>query len=63
MPQRYETWKEFKVALELRGVYLLPRQWRILGDWLFGCAVHEPFSDGDILFAMKIIKKIKSMSG
>lgn len=61
----YYTWESFKLAIietiKNNGgrCDLTNNQWAFLEMLLFDEAVHEPYSSGDILFALKKIKKVR----
>ena len=57
--RRYETSDEFKIALEEKlGYVISPELWDVIVEFLFVSAVHEPYSDGDVLFALPKIRKM-----
>ena len=55
----YKSWGSFKRALINRGVSLTLDQWELLNEILFSSAVHEPYSSGDIEYALKKIRTVK----
>lgn len=55
------TWGSFKKYLGRRGVKLTHKEWGFLRDELRACAVHEPFDETDIYFAIGRVKEIRSL--
>lgn len=60
MDKRYKTWWEFKNALVGKLNEDLPQEmWALLEELLFSSSIHEPYSNGDIDFALRKIKRLK----
>jgi len=58
----YRTWREFRVALNRHLAEPLPTNlWVVWEELLYSAAIHEPFSDGDIEFALHKIKRLRKM--
>ena len=59
----YKSWTSFKTALNARLPERLPDSlWSTLEEILFSAAIHPPFSDGDIEFALRKIKRLWGIS-
>lgn len=55
----YRNWAEFREALIERGYNLSRRQWDLLSELLFASAIHAPYTEGDIEYAIKKIKRVR----
>ena len=61
---RYESWREFRVALEQELGYELPPKFRRqLEESLFWAAIHVPFTEDDVEFAITMVNKMKRIWG
>ena len=57
--ERYDTWGSFREVLENIVEYeVSPAVWRLLEKVLFWSAVHEPYSSGDVVFALNALDEI-----
>ena len=56
----YRSWTEFREALVARlGYDLSHKQWDLLSFHLSASAIHPPYSEGDIEYVRRILKRIR----
>ena len=56
---KYKTEAQFRSRLEdILKLQIAENTWKFINDFLYGAAIHAPYSEGDIKYALPKIKRL-----